>query len=135
MKLDHSVHQSVHHFPLRFRIKLHREKGKIWRPRMAPLDHGAEPISAWLYYSRRARAVLSVAGTLRQGDKLGDVADWNQFARVIGSAGVTEADTAWLKTGLVDRHSFGMGVTLLAAETTAEQNIHHAKAVPRLGNR
>ncbi len=47
-------------------------------------NFASEPLEAWRYYSNRARAVLNVAAALEQG-KLGDFADWAQFAFFISA--------------------------------------------------
>jgi hypothetical protein len=52
--------------------------GPSFLPGRHGIKAGTEPVFAWLYYAKRAQALLNVAAALKQG-KLGDMSDWDKF--------------------------------------------------------
>jgi hypothetical protein len=84
---------------------------------------GNEPVSTWLYYSRRAQATLNVAAALRQG-KLGDIRDWGEFAVVFDRS--TQAKPCF-ELAPIERHTFGLGYSVILAKTP-ENALEQARA-------
>jgi hypothetical protein len=88
---------------------------------------GKEPIAAWQYYSRRAHAVLSVVGALNQ-NKLGDLSDWDEFAKLFLHRTEKEANESvdWVRASL-DHHRFGLNINLLAMCYSHEEQLARAR--------
>jgi hypothetical protein len=78
-------------------------RGQFYLPGRQFLNEGAESVSAWQYYSKRALALLSVAAALKQG-RLGDISDWQQFAAIISEPAQFRQALEWSKTDLALRH-------------------------------
>lgn len=85
---------------------------------------GVEPVSAWLYYSKRARALLNVAAALKQG-KLGDWSDWDEFAIFVGPGSSEEAmkEVKARMKGL----DFGLGFNVFNGLGTTEERLQIAR--------
>jgi hypothetical protein len=95
--------------------------GREWK------KQGSEPIAAWLYYARRASAVLNVAAALKQ-NKLGDLGDWNEFARLVSNPGEKSEVMRWLDDS-IGRHGFGLGVSIIAGLGGKEERLEKARSV------
>lgn len=85
--------------------------GEFYLPARERMKEGAEPVSAWQYYSRRAQALINVAAALKQG-KLGDMSDWGEFAAFFSNRGERERVMKWVDASW-DRHHFGLGITVV----------------------
>lgn len=75
---------------------------------------GGDPIDAWRYLSRRARAVLRVAAALNQ-DKLGDLSDWYEFGMVLRRRGLSTEIWDKLKETL-ERPLYGLSYSIFALD-------------------
>ena len=91
------------------------------RPGRRPMREGIEPIAAWLYYSRRAQAVLQIAAALKQS-KLGDLNDWSRIGILVPSSGYTKTHQESLKAAMLRSH-FGMAFNLFVMGKSPEQNV------------
>lgn len=104
-----------------------RSKGSshgYYLPGRQYMELGVEPVSAWLYYSKRARALLNVAAALKQG-KLGDLSDWDEFAIFVGPGSSEEAlkEVKARMEGL----DFGLGFSVLNGLGTTEERLQIAQ--------
>src|SRR5580704_3023902 len=91
------------------------------------MDEGSDPIAAWLYYSRRARAVLNIAASLKL-NKLGDLVDWSEIA-VFPSASGSHEEYQQSLIGKCDYHKFGLGFFTFVPEATLEERLEHAREI------
>jgi hypothetical protein len=88
---------------------------KLLQPGAKLTSEGSEPIAAWLYYSRRAAAVLNIAAALKEG-KVGDFSDWAEIGHAVdvqkqrGIEPIVEAVEGDMGVG---RHTFGMGFSIV----------------------
>jgi hypothetical protein len=71
------------------------------------MEDGVEPVSAWQYYSERAKAVLNVAAALKEG-KLGDMSDWDKLATFFGGPIQDKRVMEWGEKRFREPH-FGFG--------------------------
>jgi len=92
------------------------------------IEKGSEPIPVWQYYSKRARAVLSVAAALRQG-KLGDVSDWDEFAKIVVHASERASALKWIEGKMIapGHWSYGLGFSIYAAGSTKEDRLESSR--------
>jgi hypothetical protein len=87
------------------------------------ITSGKEPIAAWLFYARRARALLNIGAALKQG-KLGDMSDWAEFARFFSKT----TDPAKLDFSVSKEHLlYGLGPSLIGTLDTAEDRLARAR--------
>jgi hypothetical protein len=95
------------------------------RPGREHMREGTEPIAAWQYYSRRARAVLHIAAALKQG-KLGDLNDWTMIGILVPSSGYAKKHEELLKSEML-RPRFGMAFSLFLMDQSPEENVKLAR--------
>jgi hypothetical protein len=100
---------------------------RILRPCGQSMDEGSDPIAAWQYYSRRARAVLNIAASLKL-NKLGDLDDWSEIAVVLSAIGFTEENQQSL-IGKCEYHRFGLGFFTFVPEAKLEERVEHAREI------
>jgi hypothetical protein len=95
------------------------------RPGRQGAGEGAEPIDAWRYYARRARAVLQIAGALKLG-RLGDLQDWSTVGVLVPSSGYAKKQEELVKT-LALRPHFGMGFSVIPMGQSPQENVEAAR--------
>src|ERR1700693_5028753 len=107
----------------------HQDAGssKTLRPCGQSMYEGSDPIAAWQYYSRRARAVLNIAASLKL-NKLGDLDDWSEISVVVSASGSSE-ETQQALLGKCDYHRFGLGFFAFVPEAKLEQRMEHAREI------
>jgi hypothetical protein len=99
--------------------------GFFYLPGRQSLKEGVEPVLAWQYYSKRARAVLAVAAALKLG-KLGDMSDWGEFAVLLSEPSQLEKVFEWLEAN-VARHHFGLGITVVVGYGDNDERLENAR--------
>jgi hypothetical protein len=98
---------------------------KVLRPGRYRAKEGVEPVAAWQYYSRRARALLNVAAALKN-NKVGDLDDWSEFARFV--EGSPEEALEWARRSLESNASrFGLPLTVLMPGHSREERLARAR--------
>lgn len=100
------------------------DRPPAYLPGRLDLLEGAEPIEAWLFYSRRARALLNVCAALEWG-KLGDLADWDEFTHLVTERPLRPTleteEQSW------DRIRFGMSYSVLNCYGSDEERLEKAR--------
>ena len=99
--------------------------GRYYLPARQSMKEGIEPVSAWQYYSKRARSVLAVAAALKLG-RLGDMSDWGEFAALLTEPSQLERVMQWFEERL-PRHHFGLGITVVVGYGTTEERVENAR--------
>lgn len=89
------------------------------------LKRGVEPVLAWQYYSKRAQAILNIAAALKQG-RLGDLIDWGEFATFFSDPRQKPETMRWVEANL-ERHSFGLGLSVISGYGTHEERLERAQ--------
>jgi hypothetical protein len=99
---------------------------KIVQPCGQSMDEGSDPIDAWLYYSRRARAVLNIAASLKQ-NKLGDLDDWSEIALLLSTSDPEQNQQS--VAGKCAYHRFGLGFVVFVPEAKLEERLEQAREI------
>lgn len=101
----------------------------VLRPGREPKSRaGTEPISAWLYYARHAKALLNIVASLKE-NRMGDMSDWNDFATFIPEGrGVTPENREALQSA-AERMKFGLRFSAIRVGATFEENVQYARSL------
>jgi hypothetical protein len=98
--------------------------GQIYLPSRESTE-GREPLSGWQFYSRRARAILSIAAALKEG-KLGDISDWDQFVKFFDNVNESDAIKDWEESNF-DKEMYGLSFSVRGPRTSREARLTDAR--------
>lgn len=102
--------------------------GRFYLPGREELRSGNEPVVAWQYYSKRARALLNLAAALKLG-RLGDRSDWDEFSMWVTDLSGPDLYRQFMQRGeaAAHQHTFGLCFSVFNGNGTREEQLRSAR--------